>query len=691
MRMILAAVLAGAVSTMAAAQPAAVAPSSKPAPNAIIPITFFAKRPFMQAPRISPDGTKIVVQMSKDKKGYLGLIDLAKPGSPPDFFIATTEYREVGDRTVAGWRWVGNDNVVMTMQSRENIQGQVIDVTRLVGYNIKTKKLTPLAWDKATGQASDILYIDHDAGRFLLERQSYAYGTELWQRPEVVSVDVATGAYDVVQRPNPVIGRWIADGHGVIRAAVGSDPKSGKQRLMYRSGPGEQLHTVENNADATFTDANIVPELFLDEPDMAVAFSNKDNYRRLYKINMKTMTLGPVMFEKSGYDVGGALYSLGQHQIYGSWDRSKLFGVTVAEGGDRDYWFDPDWRTIQDAMDERFGVGNAHIVSRDRKDVRLVFKVGKPSQPGGYYLYDTAAGSLGLLGWVYPNLADAELNPMSTVVYTARDGLKIPAVVTMPRHRLGQKNLPVVVLVHGGPFGVRQEEEFGAFPWQQALAEQGYVVIEPNYRGSGGYGKDFVMRGRAPDGYGVKMQDDLNDAVSWFAGQNIVDPKRACIMGWSYGGYATARGAQRDPDLWRCAIAGAGIYDNSKMTSSDEAMLGDFNARFQATSNDPEGISPARHVDTRWSPILIVAGLRDQRIPIEQPRLLVSRLKGAGKKPDVDFRYIEQPEGTHNLPYEDVAAQWLDEANKWLARWNPAYVPSDHDRPPAGAQVAAAS
>jgi dipeptidyl aminopeptidase/acylaminoacyl peptidase len=683
MKLILAAVLAGAASTMAAAQPATPASVVRPTANAVIPITFFAKRPFMRAPRISPDGTKIVVQMAKDKKGYLGLIDLAKPGAPPVFFIATTEFREVGDRTVAGWRWVGNDNVVVTMQSRENIQGQVIDVSRLVGYNIKTRKLTPLAWDKATGQASDILYIDHDAGKFLLERQSYAYGTELWQRPEVVSVDVATGNYTVVQRPNPVINGWITDGHGVIRAAVGSDPKNGKQRLMYRSSAGEQLHTVENSADSSFTGGNIVPSLFLNEPDMAIATSNKDNFRRVYKINMKTMTLGPVLFEKPGYDVEGG--------VIANWDRNQMIGVGVTENGDRDYWFDPDWKAIQQGMDERFGAGNAHIVSRDRKDEKLIFFVGKPSQPGGYYLYDTSTGALGLLGWVYPNLADAELNPMSTMVYTARDGLKIPAVVTMPRHRLGQKNLPVVVLVHGGPFGIRQQEEFGAFPWQQALAEQGYVVIEPNYRGSGGYGKDFVMRGRAPDGYGVKMQDDLNDAVSWFAGQNIVDPKRACIMGWSYGGYATARGAQRDPDLWRCAIAGAGIYENSKMASSDEEMLGEFNARFQATSNDPEGISPARHVDTRWSPILIVAGLRDQRIPIEQPRLLVSRLKGAGKRPDVDFRYIEQPEGTHNLPYEDVAAQWLDEANKWLTRWNPAYVPSDHDRPPAGAQVAAAS
>ena len=153
----------------------------------------------------------------------------------------------------------------------------------------------------------------------------------------------------------------------------------------------------------------------------------------------------------------------------------------------------------------------------------------------------------------------------------------------MPRHRPGQKNLPVVVLVHGGPFGVRQEEEFGGFPWHQALAEQGYVVIEPNYRGSGGYGKEFVMLGRRPDGYGNRMQDDLNDAVAWFAKEGTIDPKRACIMGWSYGGYASARGAPARSDVWRCAIAGAGVYDLPMMAAWDKRTLGKFNAKFQAT------------------------------------------------------------------------------------------------------------
>jgi dipeptidyl aminopeptidase/acylaminoacyl peptidase len=233
---------------------------------------------------------------------------------------------------------------------------------------------------------------------------------------------------------------------------------------------------------------------------------------------------------------------------------------------------------------------------------------------------------------------------------------------------------------HGGPFGIRQQEEFGPFPWHQALAEMGYLVIEPNYRGSGGYGREFVMEGRKPNGYGVRMQDDLNDAVSWFAQKGMADANRACIMGWSYGGYAAARGAQRDPSVWKCAIAGAGIYDFPMMKAFDTRQFGAFGANFQATADNLVAISSARNTDGKWSPILIVAGKRDARIPLEQSRTLVSRLKASGKKEEVDFRYVEQAKGTHNLPYEDVHIEWLTETEKWLSRFNPAYIDSDAEK-----------
>lgn len=632
----------------------------------------FAKERFMQSPRLSPDGKKIALMMTANGVDNLGWYDVDAASPKPEFFAKAQEFREAGDRTVGGWQWVGNRTIVFTLASREIIGGQRADVTRLVAYNIETKKLTPIAWED-TGSYANIEYVDHDEEYALIQRNTLK--DQVFGRAEVIRFDFKTGKVSMVQRPNLEVSNWYIDGKGVVRAGSGYDSKTGKERLMYRSNDKEVLKTVQNSADQTFTEAAIYPSVFLDEPDMAIATSNKDGFRKVYKVNMKTMEIvGPPMFQLKGYDVDGVIPNEDQNYVAG-------YSFTTTRSGAR--YTDPKLAEIQAALNETFGAGKVTISSTDRGDNRVIAFVGAPNQAGAYYLFDTVTGKIRLLGYLNAILGEAELNPTETIVYKASDGMDIPAVVTWPRHRPHRKNLPVVVLPHGGPFGVRDTENFYTeASWHQALAELGYVVIKPNYRGSGGYGREFVKEGRKPTGYGKRMQDDKNDAVTWFAAQGFIDPKRACIMGWSYGGYAAARGAQRDPDVWRCAIAGAGVYDMAMMNRWDANNLGEFSSKFQDTSDDPNGISSAQNTGGRWAPILIVAGLRDQRIPIEQSRTLVSRLKGSGKKEDIDFRYIEQPKGTHNLPYEDVHIEWLTETEAWLRRFNPAYIETDPDKEP---------
>lgn len=641
------------------------------AQNGRVATEVFGKRPFMRSPRLSPDGTKIAVMMSVNGVDNLGFIDLATPGAKPKFFVRAEEFREAGDRTVGTWRWVGNRTIVFTLLSRENIFGSRADLRRLVAYDITTGKLTPLAWEGTTGDGANITHVDHDKETLLVQRGAFRNDQQEFN-PEVIEVNVRTGEIKTVMRPNVVVGNWIADGTGTIRASTGGD-ESGKMRVMYRSDGKGALKTVSNDKDPTFTGSQIVPDIFLKEPDMAIVSSNKDGFRKIYKVNMQTMEIvGQPLFAVEGYDVDGPIANK---------DENEMLGVSYTDTRDRIKWFDPRLAEVQKFFDEEFGEANSRLVSADNDYKKLIMFIGKPNEPGGYYVYDTESGKMQLLGWFHPILKNTELNPTETIRYKASDGMEIPAVVTYPRHRKDRRNLPVVVMPHGGPFGIRDKEEFGFFPWHQAIAELGYVVIQPNYRGSGGYGKEFVKEGRKPEGYGNRMQDDLNDAVTWFAGRGLIDKNRACIMGWSYGGYATARGAQRDPGVWKCAIAGAGVYDFPMMKSFDTRTFGSFGASFQATANDLISISSARNTDGKWSPILIVAGLRDARIPIEQSRTLVSRLKASGKKEGVDFRYVEQPKGTHNLPYEEVHIEWLVEAQNWLEKFNPAYIGSDPDKP----------
>ncbi|WP_295495997.1 prolyl oligopeptidase family serine peptidase [Sphingorhabdus sp. EL138] len=651
------------------------------APRGRVETAVFGKRPFMRSPRLSPDGTKIAVMMTKDGVDYLGFIDATKPGSAPIFFAQAEEFREAGDRAIASWRFVGNRTIIFTVVSREIIGGRRSDVLRLVTYDLETKKISPLAWDGARGSGVSILFIDDEKETILVSRDTLK-DMSYSGNPEVIEVDVRSGKFKTIMRQNVEVRSWLVDGKGVIRAGVGNDSDSGKQRLMYRSDGNSVMKTVSNEADTTFTGTQIIPDIFLDEPDMAYATSNKDGFRKVYKVNLKTIQIvGDPIFGVKGYDIDGIISNEADNAIA---------GVAYTSTKQRTRWFDPRLAEVQKLMDEDFGRGNAQILSTNDGDTKILMRIAKVNAPGGYYLFDTESGNLNLVGWAHPVIKEFELNPTNSVRYKASDGLEMEAVVTYPRHRPSRQKLPVIVMPHGGPYGVRDQEEFGFFPWHQAMAELGYVVIQPNYRGSGGYGKEFVKEGRKPNGYGLRMQDDLNDVLTWFGQSGLIDPKRACLMGWSYGGYATARGAQRDPDKWKCAIAGAGVYDFPMMKAYDTRAFGDFGANFQATADDLIGISSARNTDGPWSPILIVAGLRDARIPIEQSRTLVSRLKGSGKKEGIDFKYVEQPKGTHNLPYEDVHIEWLKEAEAWAERFNPAYIASDPDKAPLVAVTLAA-
>jgi dipeptidyl aminopeptidase/acylaminoacyl peptidase len=459
----------------------------------------------------------------------------------------------------------------------------------------------------------------------------------------------------------------------------GGDRDSGKDSILYRSDGKGTMKTIQKVVDKDFTGAGLRPQVFLDEPDMAIVTSNHEGYSAAYKANLKDLKIVEKLFSKPGYDVDGVIPNEAENGILGyryTTDRAHI------------EWTDPDRKLIQSFMDEQFGAGNASLVDSNKGDTKFVVSVAKPSQPGALYVYDVAAAKISLLGHQNTVIKDGELNPRKMVKYTARDGVVVEAVVTMPRHRTHGKSLPMVMLTHGGPYGVRDDVSYD--DWSQAIAEQGYVVIQPNYRGSGGYGKAFVKKGRE-DGFGTTMQDDLNDGMDYLVKQGIVDPKRACMMGWSYGGYASARAAQRDPDRWQCTIAGAGVYDLQMMREYDKEYLGSFGANYLAKgASDLNAVSPARNAKGKWAPILIVHGVRDPRVPIAQGRTLVSALKGAGKKQGVDFEYIEQPRNGHYSRFftKEERIEWLQGAANWLKRWNPAYVATDVDKEPDAANIA---
>lgn len=646
-------VLAALAAAMAPVGAMAQMPTT-PAPDAPIPIATFGQLPALQGPDISPDGKMLAAKIRHDGETYLAVIP-ADGSSGPSLVTRDGQFDERGDLRVVGWNWADEKNLLITIAGRENIQGQKYDATRVVGYNVDTRKTTPLGWRNAFLSAGNILWTSHEGDpRILISRFAAKGDTERMFQPEVVEVNVESGKQRVVEHPHRVIQNWYADGQGVVRMGSAFDRDSGKITVLYRPDGRSNFRTIVKQKSEKYEQPP-VPQVFL-SADRALAISRHEGFSAVYELDLNTMEFGERVFGVDGYDVAS---------ITSNRDGDTLESVLVYEEGANRYFMDDRLKAIQAMLNESFG--NVSLVSADEKREKIVFRSGAPDQAGQYLLFDTVSGQTRLIGWINDGLKDMKLNPVKMIEYRSSDGHDIEAVLTLPRLKEA-RSLPLIVLPHGGPWA-RDNVQYDG--WAQALAEWGYAVIQPNFRGSSGYGKEWEA---ASDGnWGTRMQDDLLDAITHLADQGIADPERVCIFGWSYGGYAASRAAQRDGEYYRCAISGAGVHDIPAMVSYDRDYLGKYGSSYigDAASRLAD-VSPSLHADEVSIPILIVHGAKDQRVPVKQSREFVDRLEDAGKVEGRDFIYIEQERNTHHLPLEEDRIQLLEEMKKFLDRHNPA-------------------
>lgn len=626
-----------------------------------VPIELFGQFPMVAGATLSPDGSWIASKIRAKGQQVLAILAVGQPGVAPQIVARDSDLSgdKIGQRQIISYRWLNNDLLLIGISSRDNLGGDWFDNVRYASFNRTTRKILPLGWDKAFAGTS-LLWASRDgAPRILLERINPENGTELLGKPEVVEIDAVTGRESIVMRANPVVAGWTADEAGVVRMGTSFSGDTGRMTVIYRADTKSPMKMIFNEVMGLNARPQ-VPEVMLKD-GKAYTVSAKDGFEALYEFDLTTMKVGNKVYGVDGYDIGGPIVAR---------DGTGINGVGFTTGRGHQVFFNPRLKEIQSVLEEPFGKDNVEIISTDAAQNRILFQASVPGQPPATYLFETASGATGRLAWYNDQLKNAVLNPVTTVRYPASDGKSIEAVLTMPRHRAGQKNLPLIVLPHGGPWA-RDDADWDVYGWAQALAEYGYVVIQPNYRGSTGYGSAWTAASQKAWGY--RMQDDLNDAVTWLAAQGTVDPKRVCMMGWSYGGYAASRAAQRDGAKYRCAISGAGVHDLPAMVRYDKNYLGTFRAK-QAlgSAGDLADVSPGLHPNDYSTPILIVHGAKDIRVPVSQSRDLVARLKAAGKVEGRDFVYVEQPLNTHNLLREEDRIQLLQEVKKFLDQHNPA-------------------
>ncbi len=357
----------------------------------------------------------------------------------------------------------------------------------------------------------------------------------------------------------------------------------------------------------------------------------------------------------------------------------RIIGAEVEGDVLQDVFFSPANQSLWRRASELFSQAQVTLESWSDDKTRIVVHVFGPDNGDMYMLVDLTANRADPIGPAYAGVGRFDIAPVKIIEYKAADGLTIPAYLTLPRDlpagaKSGPaKNLPLIVFPHGGPAA---RDDYGFDWWAQAMASRGYAVLQPEYRGSDGFGGDFLAAGFGQ--WGRKMQTDLSDGVRALAAQGTIDPRRVCIVGASYGGYAALAGATLDTGVYRCAVSVAGLSDlqgflrwreQRDVTREDVATR--FTLRYlgAASDDDPvlDTLSPISHVDKVTVPILLVHGRDDTVVPLEQSEDMADALKKAGK--DVSLVTLDGED--HWLSKAVTRTQMLQAVVGFLEKNNP--------------------
>ena len=446
----------------------------------------------------------------------------------------------------------------------------------------------------------------------------------------VEKMDVETGKRTFVISSPVRNADFVTDHHGVVRFASGTDSND-THHLYYRADAAAQWQQINNEqADG--------------HSEYPVGFSSNDRLAYLkveqaqgpnvlVAMDTTNATRKPI-FRDADSNPGLTIFDTGVPGFdgYGLSGGSNGTPVGTMPVGDKPQaqFFDPNGSEarIYHNLEAAFPGNSVGITSKTADDKLALVEVSSDRNPGDFYVFDTvnrkADHLLSRRDWFDPE-AMATMKPFS---FQARDGMTLFGYLTMPRN--AGKNLPMVVLPHGGPFFVADYWQFDTEP--QLLAAAGYAVLQVNYRGSGVHGLAYARAGKRE--WGGKMQDDVTDATRWAIGQGIADAQRICIYGASYGGYAALMGVVKEPTLYKCAAGYVGIYDLPMMFSTgDVSGMYYGNAYMHEWIGEPSQlgkVSPVKLANQIKVPVFLVAGGQDQRAPLAQSQEMEKALRAAG-------------------------------------------------------------
>ena len=624
-------------------------PVAATAPAAPPSVEAFASLPFVERAELSPDGNHIAGIFGVGGEQKIAIMPVVNGATKSTIF-------GVPDETQPGRiQWVNNDNVIVSLTGLLPIEGDRWYVTRLLAVNRLSGKYTKLLWDLGGQNTGDVLWVPNDGSNEILvaaQARIYSNFPEFW--PTVYRVNVTNGKKRKMVAGRTGVFDWGADHLGQVRVGVGYDDGRLTSRLIYRqSGEGafRQIDKVSHKRDEVLT----VPFVYLPGGDNALVMRDNDAGRTsIFEVDLATQQTIKTIFEPEQGEVDGALTS----------DEGKLLGAYTTDNTTPIFWFDPELANLQANFNKSVPNSRVQIESMSADRSKMLVRVASAETPGVLYFYDTNVGVLQKIAPVNEKLGGKKLSPVKLVRYKARDGLEIEAVLTTPKGK-DAKNLPFIVMPHGGPWG---HDGLYYDYWAQFLASRGYVVMQPNFRGSTGYGTEFLNKGKGQMGFA--MQDDITDGVKWAVNQGIADAKRVCIVGASYGGYAAMWGIAKDPDLYRCAISISGVAAlRREVNDFGNDLKGNlYKMQWQEMTPDFNAVSPINAIAKIKTPLMLIHGKRDVTVDHVQSQ----KMFNAMTKADKAVEFVSLPLADHYFTREADRIKLLSSMEAFLAKHNPA-------------------
>ena len=636
------------------------APSSLAA-NPADPAAAFGARQNVESVSLSPDGRRIAYTIPWQGQGSR-LYTLEIGSTQPQGVVNVDGRRQ----RLGGCGWVSNARLVCTVYAVSEIDGELVTATRLVALDIDGSNDRVLGERDSSDQVATRLYgggiVDWLPGQdnqvlmqqlFIPEGRAGTLLARSDQGMGVVQVDTTNLRTRRIEAPQGNAARFLSDGRGHIRimgvqSVRGATDLSGNTVThFYRAANSSEWQRLgEYNG---LTDEGPWPVAIDAEHDAAYILQREEGRQVLFRMALDGSGRRDLTVSQPSVDIDGPI-RIGRNR--------RVVGATYATERRTAVYFDPELQRIAQQLSR--ALPNAPLIEflgASDDEHRLLLWAGGDTDPGTYFVLDRDSRNLTQLMRARPELDGVQLAPVRAVTYRAADGTEVPAYLTLPPGR-GERGLPAIVMPHGGP-GAR--DEWG-FDWlAQYFANRGFAVLQPNFRGSAGYGSDWFQT----NGFQSWRTaiGDVNDAGHWLVSQGIADPAKLAIVGWSYGGYAALQSAVVDPQLFKAVVAIAPVTDLDQYRNEWRNFTNAANVRdFVGTGPHIAEGSPSRHAEAIRAPVLLFHGELDRNVGIGESRLMRDRLRDAGRQVEL----VEFPGLDHQLEDSAARARMLGRSDAFL-------------------------